>query len=76
MLTSVRPSHLNSFRFRLVGVADCRKCEVLCRGVGQLHKFLTKISENLLVFPKLNFGGTKNAHKENRDLENIVFFKE
>ena len=55
---------------RIVG-----KCEVLCRGVGQLHKLLTKISENLLVFPKLKFRGIKkNAHKENSDLENIVFY--
>jgi hypothetical protein len=50
-------------------------CKVLCRGVGQLHKLLTKISENLLVFPKLKFGGIyKNAHKENRDFENKMFF--
>jgi len=50
---------------------------VLCRGVGQLHKLLTKISENLLVFPKLKFGGiNKNAHKENRDFENKVFLKD
>ena len=52
------------------------KCEILCRGVGQLHKLLTKVSENLLVFTKLEFGGiNKNAHKENRDPESVVFFK-
>ena len=50
---------------------------MLCRGVGQLHKLLTKISENLLVFPKLKSGGkNKNPHKENRHLENIVFLKD
>jgi hypothetical protein len=57
---------------RIVG-----KCEVLCGGVGQMHKLLTKISENLLVFPKLKFGGiNKNAHKQNRDLGNIFFLQD
>jgi hypothetical protein len=56
---------------RIVG-----KYEVLRRGIGQLQKLLTKISENLSVFPKLKFGGIyKNAHKENHDLENTDFFK-
>ena len=40
-----------------------------CRGVGHLHEFLTKISENLLVFPKSKFGGiNKNAHKDKDDI--------
>jgi hypothetical protein len=48
--------------------------KVLCRGVGQLHKLLTKISENLLVFPKFKFGDiNKNAHKEYRDFAKIFF---
>lgn len=39
------------------------------RGVEHLHEFLTKISENLLVFPKLKFGGiNKSAHKDKDNL--------